>query len=300
MTHPQIGFIGLGFMGHGMARNILASGQPLRVMAHRRREAVDDLVSNGAVEAPDLAGLAGVCDVIVLCVTGAEQVDDLVRRENGIGAHARAGTTIIDCTTSRPDTIRALAQDFPALTFIDAPLGRSPKEAWAGTLSVMVGASEAALAHVRPVFDAFTDTVQHVGPLGAGHMLKLVNNMVSLGYAALYAEAVVMAKKAGIAPEAFDKLISSSRMDCEFFQSFMGWVRTGDATTHKFALSLAEHVLADADAEARAAGMDLGLLQATRDIYAEAIKNGDAQANLPELPRSLATKYDVTLRSDGG
>lgn len=296
MNTPSVGFIGLGFMGHGMAHHILTKGFPLTVMAHKKRAAVDDLVGKGAVEVEELSALAASVDVIVLVVSGQEQVDDLVRRENGIGANARAGTLVIDCTTSRPDTLLALQADFPELRFLDCPMGRSPKEAWEGKLSVMVGGATEELTRARPVIEAFADTVQYVGKLGAGHSLKLVNNMVSLGYAALYAEALTMTEKSGIPLSAFDALISSSRMDCAFFQTFMGWVRNGDATSHKFALSVADHALTDVREHAQAEGLSLPVLNAVGQIYAEAVEEGAASANLPELPRVTAAHHGVSLK----
>lgn len=295
MKRPSVGFLGLGFMGHPMAVNILASGCRLTVLAHKKREAIEDLVEKGAREAANLTELTAASDVIVLCVAGAEQVDDIIRRPAGIGDSANAGTLVIDCTTSQPETIVRLAADYPELVFIDCPLGRSPKEAWEGRLSVMVGASKADLAAARPVISAFADTIQHVGPRGSGHTLKLVNNMVSLGYAALYAEAIVMTQKAGIPLSAFDDLVSSSRMDCAFFQTFMGWARNGDATSHKFALSSADHALSQAISQARAAGLDLPVLNAVGRIFHEVTESGYGAANLPELPSAVAEHFGVAI-----
>lgn len=294
----RVGFIGLGYMGHGMATNILARGFPLTVLAHRKREAVEDLVGKGAFEAYSARELAARSDIILLCVSGPEQVDDLVRRVDGLAAGAAPGTIIVDCTTSAPSTLLSLADDFAELTFVDAPLGRSPKEAWAGELSVMVGSSEETLDEIRPVLTAFATTIQHAGPPGSGHALKLVNNVVSLGYAAVYSEAMVLAKKAGLGIKAFDELIGSSRMNCEFFQTFMGWARSGDATTHRFALSLAEHTVGDALAFAEQSGLDMHLIQAVRDIYSTAVAQGLGEANLPELPRSVATANAVDLQPE--
>jgi 3-hydroxyisobutyrate dehydrogenase-like beta-hydroxyacid dehydrogenase len=295
MTKPTIGFIGLGFMGHGMAANVHKAGFELTVMAHRKRAAVDDLVAQGAREAADLAALAVASDVIILCVHGADQVDDLLRRADGIAANARSGTLIVDCTTSRPDKLLALAADYPMLRFVDAPLGRSPKEAWEGRLSVMVGASEVDLAHLRPLFESFADTVQHVGSLGAGHTLKLVNNMISMGYAALFSEALTMTQKAGIASAEFYQLISSSRMDCEFFQSFIGWVRSGDARSHAFALSSAADAMAHAQEQACAMGLNLPVLSAVSEMFSAAQAAGEGDVNLPELPRVVAARHGVIL-----
>jgi len=292
---PKVGFIGLGYMGHGMANNILAGGFPLTVLAHRKREAIEDLVAKGAFEASSAHELAERSDIVVLCVSGPEQVDDLVRRADGLAAGAAPGAIIVDCTTSAPSTLPTLAKDFPDLTFVDSPLGRSPKEAWAGELSVMVGSSEETLDAIRPVLSAFATTIQHAGPIGSGHALKLVNNVVSLGYAAIYSEALVLAKKAGLGIDTFDELIGSSRMNCEFFQTFMGWARNGDSTTHRFALSLAEHTVGDALEFATKSGLDMRLIPAVHDIYSQAVARGLGEANLPELPRSVAAENAIDL-----
>jgi 3-hydroxyisobutyrate dehydrogenase-like beta-hydroxyacid dehydrogenase len=215
----RVGFIGLGYMGHGMARSILARDFPLTVMAHRNREALDDLVRRGAREAATPAEVARDSDVVVLCVPGAAEVDALLRGGNGIAAGAKPELIVIDCTTSEPSTLICLASDFPGVAFVDAPLGRSPREAWEGKLSVMVGADPPTLERIRPVLEAFADLIQHVGALGNGHRLKLVNNLISLGYAALYSEAWVLARKSGISTEAFDQLVRSSRMHCPFYET---------------------------------------------------------------------------------
>ena len=287
-AQPTIGFLGLGHMGHGMAANIVSKGFPLVTMAHRRREALDDLVSKGAVEAESVAAMARGAEVILLSGPDAAAVDNILRRDSGIAACARPGTVVIDCTTSRPETILKLAEDFAHLCFLDAPLGRSPKEAREGQLSVMVGGADSDLARARPVLETFADTILHAGPLGKGHTLKLINNIIALGYGALYSEALALALRAGLSPAIFDAVISSSRMDCAFFQTFMGWVRDGNADSHKFALSLAAHVMGDASGLGHNLGLDLGVVSAAARLYENAEKLGYGGANLPELPRAVA------------
>jgi len=285
-------------MGHGMARNILARGLPLTVMAHRKREAVDDLVSHyGAREVATPAEMALQTDIVVLCVTGADQVDALVRGETGLASLAKPGLIVVDCTTSEPSTLTRLAADFAGrgVVFADAPLGRSPKEAWEGKLSVMVGCDGRTLDRIRPVLEAFADSIQHVGALGNGHRLKLVNNLISLGYAALYSEALVMARKAGLSTEAFDQLIRSSRMYCPFYETFAGWFLNGDANTHRFALDTALHTISDVTAFGRALGLRPKLTAAVNDIYGEAVATGYGKSMLPELPRSVAAVSGVEL-----
>ena len=291
----RVGFIGLGYMGHGMARRILARGFPLTVMAHRKREALDDLVSRGAREAATPAEVARDTDVVVLCVPGAAEVDKLLRGGNGIAAGAKPELIVIDCTTSEPSTLIDLASDFPGVAFVDAPLGRSPTEAWEGKLSVMVGADPPTLERIRPVLEAFADLIQHVGAPGSGHRLKLVNNLISLGYAALYSEAWVLARKSGISTEAFDQLVRSSRMHCPFYETFMGWARDGDSSSHQFSLATAFRTIADVKGLAATLGLMGKVTGAVHDTYADAIAAGLGNATLPELPRSVAAASAMHL-----
>jgi 3-hydroxyisobutyrate dehydrogenase-like beta-hydroxyacid dehydrogenase len=119
----RVGFIGLGHMGHGMAVNILKHGFPLWVMGHRSREAVDDLVRRGAQEVLTPKDMAASCDIILLCVPGAKEVETLVTNNEGLAAGATAGLTVVDCTTSDPSTLLRLADEFVGprgLVFVDA------------------------------------------------------------------------------------------------------------------------------------------------------------------------------------
>lgn len=298
--NPRIGFIGLGYMGHGMAYNIRARGFPLTVMAHRKREAVEDLVGKGALEVGSPADVARQSDIVILCVTGAREVDQLVRGEQGLATQAAPGLTIVDCTTSEPSTLLKLAGDFQGISFADAPLGRSPREAWEGKLSVMVGCDQETFKRVEPMLAAFADSIQYVGTLGNGHRLKLVNNLISLGYAAIYSEALVMARGAGLSTEAFDNLVRSSRMHCSFYETFMGWARAGDPNTHRFALDTALHTITDVSAFQQSLGLHGTVAAAVRRIYQEAIVAGYGASMLPELPRSVAASNRIDIDTKPG
>jgi 3-hydroxyisobutyrate dehydrogenase-like beta-hydroxyacid dehydrogenase len=291
----RVGFIGLGHMGHGMADNILKAGFPLTVMAHRKRTAVEELVAKGAIEVKTAAEMARNCDVILLCVTGAAEVAAMVGGPEGIASIGRA-LIVVDCTTSNPATLLQLAKDHPDLTFVDSPLGRSPKEAWAGNLAVMVGCDTNILEWIRPVLAAFASSIQHVGALGDGHRLKLVNNLVSMGFAALYSEALVLARKSGLGTEAFDGLIRSSRMHCAFYDTFMGWALEGNKDSHPFALGNGDHTVADVEALARDAGLNGPMIAAVRQTFAAAVAAGYGGAMLPELPRFVAEANGLDLK----
>ncbi|MFO1297844.1 MAG: NAD(P)-binding domain-containing protein, partial [Rubrivivax sp.] len=148
----KIGFIGAsGLMGHGMAKNLVAKGHALALTVHRNRERVADLLAGGAKEAADAAALAGPpngCEMVFLCVTGSPQVEEAVLGARGLLAGVAAnprsasqGLIVVDCSTSEPDSTAKLRERCAAagVAFVDAPLSRTPVEAEAGRLNVMVG-----------------------------------------------------------------------------------------------------------------------------------------------------------------
>ena len=238
MTKSVVGFIGLGLMGHGMATNILKKGYPLVVMAHRRREAVDALVAQGAVEVANPAEMAACCDVIHICVTGSPQVEAVVRGPDGILAGGRAGLIVIDCSTADPVSTLALADELKTagIAMVDAPLSRTPKEAMEGRLDTMVGADPDVFEMIRPVIETWAGVIVHLGEVGLGHKMKLINNMIAMGYAALYAESLALARKAGLSAAQFDSVIRPGRLSNGFYETFMKWTLERDENVHRFAV----------------------------------------------------------------
>src|SRR4051812_11454884 len=138
-NRTTVGFIGLGMMGHGMARNLLAKGYGLRFVAHRNRANLQDLIEAGAVEADSRAALVDGADIVIVCVTGSPQVEQIVYGQDGLLAASRKGLTVIDTSTAEPASSARIRADFAAkgVTFIDAPLARTPKEAEEGRLNTM-------------------------------------------------------------------------------------------------------------------------------------------------------------------
>src|SRR3989338_5206732 len=264
MTHEKVGFVGLGLMGQGMAKNIVEKGYPLTVVAHRKRAAVDDLVSRGAVEAASLEELARGCSVIFLCLTGSPA-----------GA-AAGGGVVVDCSPSDPTVSLRLAAELAEIgvDFVDAPLSRTPKEAWAGTLDCMVGATDAAFARVQPIIATWAAKIVHIGAVGDGHKMKLLNNFLSLGYAALYSEALALSRKVGIPVAEFDKVIRGGRMDCGFYQTFMGYALEGNREAHKFTLGNAYKDMRYVESMANASTVATPLASAVKNSFALAMATG--------------------------
>jgi 3-hydroxyisobutyrate dehydrogenase-like beta-hydroxyacid dehydrogenase len=238
MSNPRIGFIGVGLMGHGMAKNLLAKGFPLAFTVHRDRSRLADLVAAGAKEAPDAAALARDSDVVILCVTGSPQVEANVLGDKGLLSAARPGFLVIDTSTAEPGSTARMREAFAAkgTTYVDAPLARTPKEAEEGRLNAMVGASEADLARVKPVLAAFCENIFHVGGPGAGHTLKLVNNFLAMTTVASIAEAFAVAAKAGVRLDKLFEVVSMGAINSPIFQMMAGGAVAGDLTRMKFAI----------------------------------------------------------------
>jgi 3-hydroxyisobutyrate dehydrogenase-like beta-hydroxyacid dehydrogenase len=238
MGNPRIGFIGIGMMGHGMAKNLLAKGFALTFRVHRDRSRLADLLAMGAKEASTAAEVAAASDVVILCVTGSPQVEANVFGDQGLLSAARAGLTVIDTSTSEPGSTAKVREALAAkgATFIDAPLARTPREAEEGRLNAMVGASDADFARVKPVLAAFCENIFHVGPPGAGHTLKLVNNFMAMTIVASIAEAFAVAAKAGVRTDMLFKVVSMGALNSPIFQMMAGGAVEGDLTKMKFAI----------------------------------------------------------------
>ena len=294
---PAIGFIGVGFMGHGMAKNILEKGFPLTVLGHRNRAPVDDLVAKGAKEAKNAADLARACDIVFICVTGSPQIESLVRGPEGLKAGAKKGLIIADCSTADPTSTQALATELAPLGvhFIDAPLGGTPAQAETGKLSTMIGASAEIFERVKPVCLAWAAKVDHIGQVGDGHKMKLLNNFLSLGYGAIYAEALTLAQKTGISPKVFDSVLRGSRMDCGFYQTYMDYVLNRNREAHKFTIANAAKDTRYLAALADAAGVANPVGSAVKNAFAAALAAGKGEEFVPMLSDFVAAGNGVKL-----
>lgn len=291
MTRENVGFIGVGLMGHGMAKNILEKGHALSVLAFRKREAVDDLVGRGAREVQSTRAIAETSDVVVLCVTGSPEVESI------LPALAEAGRPllVIDCSTADPASTLRLASDYAeaGIRLVDAPLSRTPKEAWDGTLDVMVGGDPDDVRRARPVIDCFAGRVVETGPVGSGHAMKLLNNFVAMGYASIYSEALAVGARAGITPDVFRSVIADGRMDCPFFRTFFDYVTGGNPDAHRFTISNALKDMTYLASLAGAFRVTNPVGAAVRNSFALAAGLGRADDYVPMLSDAVATANGI-------
>jgi 3-hydroxyisobutyrate dehydrogenase-like beta-hydroxyacid dehydrogenase len=233
-----IGFIGAsGLMGHGMAKNLLAKGHKLALTVHRNRERVADLLAAGATERRTGAELAQASEIVFLCVTGSPQVEQSLTAPDGVLAGARRGLVVVDCSTSEPDSTARLRETCAAagVTLVDAPLTRTPLEAEAGRLNVMVGADGETFARIEPVLRAFAENVFHVGGPGAGHVVKLLNNFIAQAICTATAEAFAVGQRAGIEPKRLVEIVSAGAVNSGLFQ-MMAKTLDGDLGALRFEL----------------------------------------------------------------
>ena len=238
MRQQRIGFIGAsGLMGHGMARHLLAHGHALQLTVHHNTERVADLLAAGARRADSPAALAAACEVVFVCVTGSPQVEAVLRGPQGLLAGASPGLLIVDCSTSEPDSTTALRADCAAagVVLVDAPLARTPVEAEAGKLNVMVGAEPAVFQRLEPLLTCFAENVFHVGGPGAGHVIKLLNNFIGQAICTATAEAFAVGQRAGVDLRQLVALVSKGAVNSGLFQA-MARTLDGDMEGLKFAL----------------------------------------------------------------
>lgn len=194
----RVGFIGLGAMGEPMAAALRRAGYDVSASVHHRRDALDRLRELGVTEAADPAALAADCDAVVLCVPDAPQVEDALFGARGVAEGARAGLLAIDMSTISPVASRKFAARLAerGVEFVDAPVSGGPVRARQGTLTIMVGASPAAFERAQPVLRAM-GTPHHVGPVGMGETVKLVNQIIIANVMIANAEGLIFAKRAG-------------------------------------------------------------------------------------------------------
>jgi len=219
MTAPKIGFIGLGLMGGNMVECLQNNGYDLVVMG-RKRSAVEPAIARGAVEASTPKELAAVSDIVMLCVTTSEVVESLIYGDQGILAGIKPGATVIDFGTSIPASTQKIGADLAAKNagMIDAPLGRTPAHAKDGLLNIMAAGDMDTFEKVKPVLDVLGENVFHLGPLGSGHVTKLINNFMGMTTVCAMSQAFAIAKRAGIEGQQLFDIMSAGPSNSPFMQ----------------------------------------------------------------------------------
>jgi 3-hydroxyisobutyrate dehydrogenase-like beta-hydroxyacid dehydrogenase len=209
MNETRVGFIGLGSQGAPMARRIVEAGYPVTLWA-RRPATLEPFADTGAKTAGTPAELAAASDLVCLCVTADADVEQVVAGEGGVLATLAEGGVIAVHSTVHPDTCRRLAAEAAArgIRLIDAPVSGGAPAASAGRLLVMVGGDEPTVEYCRPVFASYGDPVVHLGPLGAGLVTKLLNNVLFTAHLGTAASLLSLGSSLGVDPARLAGVIS--------------------------------------------------------------------------------------------
>ncbi len=211
-----LGFIGLGVMGEPMCRNLARKSGRTVLAFDTRPEPLARLAADGVEMAPSVGALVERADTIFLSLPGEPEVRSVCLDANGLLAHARAGQTLVDCSTVPVTLAQALARSCAekGVDFADSPVARTRQAAIDGTLSLMVGASPELFARIEPLLRCMASDVTHCGAPGAGQAVKLLNNMVLAQTVVALAEALAVAKASGaVDPKVLFETLAKSSAD---------------------------------------------------------------------------------------
>ena len=285
----RIGMIGVGLMGHGIATNVAKHGYPLTLLEHPGNQPLDALREAGATSTPDAAALAGAVDVLILCVTGSPQVEDVLFN-HGVLAALKPGTVVIDCSTAIPSSTLKIAEAVQktGARFLDAPMTRTPKEAAEGRLNLIVGGDRALFDECRPLLASFAENIVYAGPVSSGHRLKLLHNFVSLGFSAVLAEAAACANRAGVDPSVLVNVLASGGGDGVVLARLRPFIESGDSSGFRFSLSNALKDMSYYVAMTGEVGASNDAASAVKHVYEHAVAEGGPNAPVPELVALLA------------
>lgn len=275
----QVGYIGLGKMGGALAAR-LQKTLPLLVY-DRSEQAIAALVDQGARAAPGLPDLAAACDVILICLPTSDFVREVIFGEDGLDGHLRPGTLIIDQTTGDPAETREMSARLAeaGIHLIDAPVSGGLRGAAAGTIAIMVGAAEPQFDAAMPVLGAISSNIFHAGDVGSGHVMKLVNNLMSTTQRLLSFEAMTLAAKCGVDPAVAAKILTSGGGSNAFLQRSMTTRILEGRLNSGFTLDLAHKDVRLACDMGEEAGVPTMFGNLTRELYqlCREEMGGDAQ-----------------------
>ncbi|PHR53305.1 MAG: 2-hydroxy-3-oxopropionate reductase [Robiginitomaculum sp.] len=284
--------IGVGLMGLGIASNVQSAGWALHFLDHPGNQPTADLVSGGAISHDTAQELTRACDTIILCVTGAPQVTNVMTSDSGVLAGMSAGKTVVDCSTSLPKTTETIAQLVRETggRYIDAPMTRTPKEAAEGRLNLIVGGAAEDLAAQRPLLESFAENIAHAGDVGAGHAMKLLHNFVSLGFAAVLAEAAAVARKSGVEGAVFQDILAKGGGAGVVLDRMSPFITGDDCGGFRFTLSNSDKDIGYYREMAAQAGGAHGLADAVGTVFGDMVADGQGDKFMPELIALLQNK----------
>ncbi|WP_424927456.1 NAD(P)-dependent oxidoreductase [Amaricoccus tamworthensis] len=285
MSKPRIGFIGLGLMGSAMVGRLQDCGYSLTVLGNVSRPNIDAAVERGAVEAANARELAAASDIVMLCVGTSDEVEARMLGDDGVIAGLNPDAVVIDFGTSLPESTKklgAMVAEKQAV-MLDAPLGRTPSHGREGKLNIMGAGDRDTFDRVKPVLDDLGENVFHLGPLGSGHTIKLINNFFAMTTATAMSEAFAVADAAGIPRQQLYDVVSAGPLHSGMMDFVKAYCVDGDPNQLAFAVRNANK---DVGYYARMTG-DLGfeslVSEGPRKLLGSATDQGHGDIMVPQL-----------------
>ncbi len=286
----KIGFIGLGLMGSAMVSRLQDKGYALTVLGHRNRTGLDAAIARGASEAASGRDLAEASDIVMLCMGTSDHVEARMRGEDGVIAGLSAGKLVIDFGTSLPASTKTLGAEVAAkgATMMDAPLGRTPAHAKDGLLNIMAAGDEDAFAKAKPVLDDLGENVFHLGPLGAGHTVKLINNFFGMTQAQAMCEAFAIADLAGIPRQTLFDVVGAGPLRSGMMEFVSAYALEGDPTKLEFSITNAGKDVRYYTEMVESLGTTSVIAQCPKDALVRAAAEGHGDEMVSQMVDSFA------------
>ncbi len=293
MSKPKIGFIGLGLMGAAMVGRLQDKGYAITITANRSRPNIDAAVARGATEVATARDVAAASDIVMLCMDTSASVESRMRGPEGVIAGLAPDAVVIDFGTSLPGSTRALGEEVAAAggAYLDAPLGRTPSHAKDGLLNIMAAGDKTAFSKVEPVLKDLGENVFHLGALGSGHTIKLINNFFGMTVANAMSEAFAMADVAGVdRAELYDVMAAGP-----LHSGMMGFVKAygvdGDPNQLAFAIKNAAKDVGYYSQMADDAGVDSIMSNGPLTALRSAVEDGHGDEMVSQMVDYYANRF---------
>ena len=285
MTKPSIGFIGLGLMGSAMVMRMISLGYPMTVIANRSREAVDAAVAAGATEVSTAKEVAQASDIIMLCVSTSDQVEGRMLGAEGVIAGLTPGKTVIDFGTSLPGNTKELGKAVAetGANLLDSPIGRTPAHAKEGLLNLMCSGVKSAFDKVEPVLNDLGENVFHLGALGSGHTIKLINNFYAQACANAMAEAFAMADVAEIDRKAVYDVMAAGPLRSGMMDFIAAYALEGNPDNLAFSIKNARKDVGYYRQMAEDSGVPSFMSRDTYEALTQADEGGRGEDLVPQM-----------------
>ncbi|MEL6662362.1 MAG: NAD(P)-dependent oxidoreductase [Pseudomonadota bacterium] len=284
MSKPVIGFIGLGLMGGNMVENLQKRGFEV-VVLDLNQEAVDAVLARGnAVQAKTPKELAEKSDIVELCVTTSEVVEELVYGEDGILAGIKDGSVLIDFGTSIPASTQKIGADLAkkGAGMIDAPLGRTPAHAKDGLLNIMAAGDKATFDEYEPILKEQGENVFYLGKLGSGHVTKLINNFMGMTTVCAMSQAFAAAELAGVDRAQLYEIMSAGPSNSPFMKFCKNYAVDG-VSDLGFSINNANKDLRYFNQMISDLGSRSPIAEGTSQNLSAAVEAGMGPGNVPEI-----------------